>query len=62
MAHGALIIFSDEMSKEECDAILRRMFNANEIHGGMNWDTRKVEPPKAKNFNPDHGSPCWYIP
>ena len=62
MAHGAVIIFPDHLSKKDCDAILARMFKSNEINGSIDWTTRKAAAPTAKNFNPDMGGPVWYIP
>jgi hypothetical protein len=63
MAHGAVIIFPDHMTKEQCDDILRRMFNAGYCKG-VRPDFRSTNEvaPTASRFNPDHGSPVWYIP
>jgi hypothetical protein len=63
MAHGALIQFPDGMTKEQCDDILRRMFKAGYCKGvRTDFRSDKVEAPTARSFNPDHGSPTWYIP
>lgn len=63
MAHGAVIIFPDHMTKEQCDDILRRMFKARYCKG-VRKDFRKPDlvAPTANAFNPDHGEPVWYIP
>ncbi len=62
MAHGAVITFPDHMTQEQCDDILRRMFNAGYCKG-VQKDFRSMEvAPTAREYNPDFGSPVWYIP
>jgi hypothetical protein len=56
-AYGVVITFPIGMTQEQCDNILARMFKA----GYCNADYRG-KAPTAHAFNPDHGSPCWYIP
>ncbi len=56
-AYGAVITFPEGMTKAQCDDILRRMYKA----GYCNAVARDT-PPTAREFNPDHGSPVWYIP
>lgn len=56
-AHAVLITFPDGMSKEKCDDILRRMFKAGYCKAGDHGTA-----PTCRTFNPDQGSPVFYIP
>lgn len=56
-AYGAVITFPDGMTKEQCDDILRRMFKAGYCKASYGGNA-----PTCHGFNPDHGSPVWYIP
>jgi len=55
--HGAVIIFPDHMTKEQCDDILKRMMKAGYCKPA--WDGK---PPMAHEYNAEHGGPVWYIP
>lgn len=63
-AHGVVLQFPDGMSTEKCNDILRRMFKAGYCKGVRRdfRDPNSVEAPTCNSFNPDHGSPVWYIP
>jgi hypothetical protein len=56
-AYGAVIQFPVGMTQDQCNDILRRMFKAG--YCKSDW---RGHAPTANAFNPDHGSPCWYIP
>lgn len=56
-AHGVVLQFPDGMSEAQCNDVLRRMFKAGFCKADY---TGKA--PTCHSFNPDHGSPCWYIP
>lgn len=49
---GAVVVFPPGMSKEDAQKLIRRLMKAEP---GIS-----VDGPRA--FNPDHGSPVWYIP
>lgn len=56
-AHAVVLTFPDGWTKEQCDDMLQRMFKAGyckpDYHG---------KAPTCHTFNPDHGSPVFYIP
>lgn len=56
-SHGCVIIFPDHMTKEQCNDLLKRMFKAGYCKANY-----KGEAPTCHAFNPDHGSPTWYVP
>ena len=50
--HGAVIVFKDDMTKEECEEVVRRMNRASLLQ----WI------PDVRCYNPDQGFPIFYIP
>lgn len=63
MAHATIIHFPDHMTQEQCDDILQRMFKDGYCKGVKpDFRSQEVVAPHARYFNPDFGSPCWYIP
>lgn len=56
-AHGVVITFPEHMTKAQCDDILRRMYKAGYCNAAY-----RGEAPTCHEFNPQHGSPVWYIP
>lgn len=56
-SHGAIIIFPDHMTKEQCNDILRRMYKAGYCEAAC-----RGEAPTCHEFNSNHGNPVWYIP
>lgn len=49
---GCTLIFSEDMTEEECKEILRRMEKAGLLE----------HMPKLNSFDPAWGYPCFYIP
>jgi hypothetical protein len=49
---GAVIVFPHGMTKEECQTLIRRLLKAEPGIG--------VDGPRG--FNPNYGTPVWYVP
>jgi hypothetical protein len=56
-AFGAVITFPPGMTKEQCNDILKRMYKAGYCNASY-----RGEAPTCSEYNPNHGSPVWYIP
>lgn len=56
-SHAVVLTFPDHLTKEQCDDILMRMHKAGYCKADY-----QGKAPTCHAFNPDHGSPVFYIP
>lgn len=59
--YGAVIVFNENATKEECAAVLSLLQKEILVSFGPTRGPA-IEPSKVKEYDDDNGSPVWYVP